>query len=71
MVSGRRSHGIRAGVYSSFLLHAERAAQQFHVSAKEILLEVANSKAAGGQEDIITEIAAQLSRAGSRNGGDA
>ena len=57
-----------AGVYSSFLLHAERAAKQFRVSEKEILLEVARRKAVGGQEDIIVEIAAQLSRARSLNG---
>jgi 4-hydroxy 2-oxovalerate aldolase len=49
-----------AGVYSSFLLHAERAADRFHVSTKEILVEVGNRKAVGGQEDLIIEIAAEL-----------
>ena len=49
-----------AGVYSSFLLHAERAAEQFDVPATDILLEVARRKAVGGQEDIIIEIAAGL-----------
>lgn len=50
-----------AGVYSSFLLHAERAAERFGVSTKEILLEVGRRKAVGGQEDLVLEIAAELS----------
>jgi len=52
-----------AGVYSSFLLHAERAAERFGVPAHLILLEVARRKAVGGQEDIIIEIAAGLAAA--------
>jgi 4-hydroxy 2-oxovalerate aldolase len=50
-----------AGVYSSFLLHAERAAARFNVSTKDILVEVGKRKAVGGQEDLIIEIAAELS----------
>jgi 4-hydroxy-2-oxovalerate aldolase len=49
-----------AGVYSSFLLHAERAATQFGVSVKEILIEVGRRKAVGGQEDLIIQVAAEL-----------
>jgi 4-hydroxy 2-oxovalerate aldolase len=49
-----------AGVYSSFLLHAERAAERFGVSTKDILVEVGERKAVGGQEDLIIEIAAEL-----------
>ncbi len=48
------------GVYGSFLLHAERAAQRFGVSEKEILLEVGRRKAVGGQEDMILEVGAEL-----------
>ena len=51
-----------AGVYSSFLLHAERAAERFHVSTKDILVEVGKRKAVGGQEDLIIEIAAELGK---------
>lgn len=50
-----------AGVYSSFLLHAQRAAQRYGLSEAEILLEIGRRGAVGGQEDMITEVALQLS----------
>lgn len=49
-----------AGVYSSFLLHAELAAERFGVSTKDILVEVGARQAVGGQEDLIIDIAAEL-----------
>ena len=49
-----------AGVYSSFLLHAERAAEKFGVDARDILMEIGKRKAVGGQEDMILEVAAEL-----------
>lgn len=49
-----------AGVYSSFLLHAERAAKRFHIDARDILIELGKMKVIGGQEDMILDVAANL-----------
>jgi 4-hydroxy 2-oxovalerate aldolase len=49
-----------AGVYGSFLLHAERAAQRYGVPAHEILQEVGKAGYVGGQEDMIIDIAIRL-----------
>jgi 4-hydroxy 2-oxovalerate aldolase len=49
-----------AGVYSSFLLHAERAAERYQVPAHEILQRVGEAGYVGGQEDMIIDIALQL-----------
>jgi 4-hydroxy-2-oxovalerate aldolase len=50
-----------AGVYSSFMLHAKRAAARFNVDVRDILIELGNRKAVGGQEDWIIEVAHELS----------
>jgi 4-hydroxy-2-oxovalerate/4-hydroxy-2-oxohexanoate aldolase len=49
-----------AGVYSSFLLFAQRAARKYGVSARDILVEMGRRRAVGGQEDLIEEVALEL-----------
>ncbi|MFB4316084.1 4-hydroxy-2-oxovalerate aldolase [Actinomadura sp. 21ATH] len=49
-----------AGVYSSFLLHAERAAERYGVPAHAILQKVGEAGYVGGQEDMIIDVALQL-----------
>ncbi len=51
-----------AGVYSSFLLFAQRAAQKYGVPARDILVEMGRRKAVGGQEDLIEEVALEIQR---------
>ena len=49
-----------AGVYSSFLLHTEKAAEQFGVDSRDILVELGKRGMVGGQEDMITDVALEL-----------
>ncbi|HEY4004516.1 MAG TPA: 4-hydroxy-2-oxovalerate aldolase [Pseudonocardia sp.] len=49
-----------AGVYSSFLLHAERAAERYKVPAHHILRRCGELGYVGGQEDMIIDVAIGL-----------
>lgn len=51
-----------AGVYSSFLLHAKKAAQAFNVDERDILMELGRLKTIGGQEDLIYQVAQNLNK---------
>ena len=52
-----------AGVYSSFLLFAQRASAKYGVPSQDILLEMAKRKAIGGQEDLIESVAMEMAAA--------
>ncbi|MEK4628169.1 MAG: 4-hydroxy-2-oxovalerate aldolase [Solibacillus sp.] len=48
------------GVYSSFLLFAERAGKEYGVDARDILVKISEMNAVGGQEDWIIGVAQEL-----------
>lgn len=51
-----------AGVYSSFLLFAQRAEKKYGVPARDILVELGRRGTVGGQEDMIEDLALTMSK---------
>ena len=49
-----------AGVYSTFLLHANRLGEKYGIAPRDILLELGRKKMIGGQEDMIEDTALSM-----------
>ena len=52
-----------AGVYSSFLRHAETASARYDIPTFDIIAELGKRRMVGGQEDMIVDVALDLAKA--------
>lgn len=59
-----------AGVYSSFLIHTLRQVGKFGLDPRDILIELGKRKVVGGQEDMIVQVAVELTQRRKERGGN-
>ncbi|MBM4280772.1 MAG: hypothetical protein FJ137_08435 [Deltaproteobacteria bacterium] len=57
VVDGRALMMGYAGVYSSFLLYTERAAEKVGVDPRDVLMAIGKRRLVSGQEDLIVDVA--------------
>ena len=56
-----------AGVYPSFLRHAETASERYGIDTRAILVELGKRRMVGAQKDMIVDFALDLVNTASRN----